>query len=565
MGVEQSRRDDMESLGYVMLYFCRGSLPWQGLKAATAKQQYDSVVFKKMATPTEVLCHGLPNEFAIYLNYTRSLRFDDRPDYVYLRKIFRDLFVREGFQYDYVFDWTVEIPVLIPEECIGHCPLLEPFPDFSGGASTRPDSKEFSEGFEDVEFKDIANNDVERRSFFVFRDGWIRAVEVNRTATAERFSARVPRLRVEGWVGIVSVVWALLIAIWVVITDRVVAWGKGEEEERLTGRAETRRTLGEWVNILVSEIVLIVVGLAVLLLSATLILRSRDSSLAPPGERYYVDGDKYQVHLFCTGNETDKSGHKVPTVLFEAGERPFGLSLQAFADNAISNGTIARYCYADRPGFGWSENAPSPFSAGMAADVLSEALARAGETGPWVLASAGVGSVYSRVFSARHGKDVTGILLIDPLHEDLLYRLASPHRGLFLWLRGILSPLGIERISGAIFRGRSREDRVYGGSAYQGGKYIKAKLQESLVADSLTKNEVTFSKAIQQEDTPLAIVSSGTELRKDSVWEAKQRDLSHLTKKLVAWDIVNKAPHEVWGTLKGREAIERRLGELVKR
>jgi len=104
---EQSRRDDMESLGYVLLYFCRGSLPWQGLKAATKKQKYDRIMEKKMTTPTEVLCRGFPNEFAIYLNYTRSLRFDDKPDYSYLRKIFRDLFVREGFQYDYVFDWTV--------------------------------------------------------------------------------------------------------------------------------------------------------------------------------------------------------------------------------------------------------------------------------------------------------------------------------------------------------------------------------------------------------------------------------------------------------------------------
>jgi hypothetical protein len=90
-----------------MLYFCRGSLPWQGLKAATKKQKYDRIMEKKMTTPTEVLCRGFPNEFAIYLNYTRSLRFDDKPDYSYLRKIFRDLFVREGFQYDYVFDWTV--------------------------------------------------------------------------------------------------------------------------------------------------------------------------------------------------------------------------------------------------------------------------------------------------------------------------------------------------------------------------------------------------------------------------------------------------------------------------
>lgn len=97
----------MESLGYVMLYFCRGSLPWQGLKAATKKQKYDRIMEKKMTTPTEMLCRGFPNEFAIYLNYTRSLRFDDKPDYSYLRKIFRDLFVREGFQYDYVFDWTV--------------------------------------------------------------------------------------------------------------------------------------------------------------------------------------------------------------------------------------------------------------------------------------------------------------------------------------------------------------------------------------------------------------------------------------------------------------------------
>ncbi|EZF31083.1 CK1/CK1/CK1-D protein kinase [Trichophyton interdigitale MR816] len=107
LGVEQSRRDDMESLGYVMLYFCRGSLPWQGLKAATKKQKYDRIMEKKMTTPTEVLCRGFPNEFAVYLNYTRSLRFDDKPDYSYLRKIFRDLFVRESFQYDYVFDWTV--------------------------------------------------------------------------------------------------------------------------------------------------------------------------------------------------------------------------------------------------------------------------------------------------------------------------------------------------------------------------------------------------------------------------------------------------------------------------
>ncbi|KAJ5642773.1 Casein kinase I [Penicillium lividum] len=107
MGVEQSRRDDMESLGYVMLYFCRGSLPWQGLKATTKKQKYDHIMQKKKSTSTEVLCRGFPIEFAVYMNYSRSLRFDENPDYAYMRKLFRDLFTREILQYDYVFDWTV--------------------------------------------------------------------------------------------------------------------------------------------------------------------------------------------------------------------------------------------------------------------------------------------------------------------------------------------------------------------------------------------------------------------------------------------------------------------------
>ncbi|KAJ0966508.1 hypothetical protein J5N97_023425 [Dioscorea zingiberensis] len=107
LGVEQSRRDDLESLGYVLMYFLRGSLPWQGLKAGTKKQKYDKISEKKMLTPVEVLCKSYPSEFVSYFQYCRSLRFEDKPDYSYLKKIFRDLFIREGYQYDYIFDWTL--------------------------------------------------------------------------------------------------------------------------------------------------------------------------------------------------------------------------------------------------------------------------------------------------------------------------------------------------------------------------------------------------------------------------------------------------------------------------
>ncbi|CAI0464776.1 unnamed protein product [Linum tenue] len=83
------------------------SLPWQGLKAGTKKQKYDKISEKKMLTPIEVLCKSYPSEFTSYFHYCRSLRFEDKPDYAYLKRLFRDLFVREGYQFDYIFDWTI--------------------------------------------------------------------------------------------------------------------------------------------------------------------------------------------------------------------------------------------------------------------------------------------------------------------------------------------------------------------------------------------------------------------------------------------------------------------------
>ncbi|KAJ4909421.1 casein kinase 1-like protein 2 [Raphanus sativus] len=107
LGIEQSRRDDLESLGFVLMYFLKGSLPWQGLKAGNKKQKYERISEKKVSTSIESLCRGYPSEFASYFHYCRSLRFDDKPDYAYLKRLFRDLFIREGFQFDYVFDWTI--------------------------------------------------------------------------------------------------------------------------------------------------------------------------------------------------------------------------------------------------------------------------------------------------------------------------------------------------------------------------------------------------------------------------------------------------------------------------
>jgi pimeloyl-ACP methyl ester carboxylesterase len=353
-------------------------------------------------------------------------------------------------------------------------------------------------------------------------------------------------------------------ALFNIITDRVVAWGKREEEERLTGRQENRRTLSEWLAVFIDVIVVIVLLAITICLTGTLSLRIRDATLQVPGERIFVDGNKYQVHVNCIGNATyDSAGKKNPTFLIEAGEYPFESTLDDFISSAYRNGTIDRYCYWDRPGFSFSDNAPSPLSAGMAASALSEALSQSDELGPWILVSAGVGGIYSRIFSSRAG-NIRGMILIDTLHEDLLYTIGRPGQGFLLWAWGIISPLGLDRTPAAVFKGRTREDRVYGRAAYQGGKFIKAKLQENLVADSLTKNEIIQARNIQNKKTPLVVISSGIEVRKDNTWNKMQTDLTKLTDNLKSHDIVSGAPHEVWHTLEGRRVIEKRLGQLAR-
>ncbi|KIW41741.1 uncharacterized protein PV06_07265 [Exophiala oligosperma] len=106
LGVAQSRRDDLEALGYMLVYFLRGNLPWQGLKAKRDAKHL-LVLEMKQATSASELCAGLPTEFEDYMNYVNKLRYEDRPDYQHLRRMFSKLFRQQGFDYDNVFDWTV--------------------------------------------------------------------------------------------------------------------------------------------------------------------------------------------------------------------------------------------------------------------------------------------------------------------------------------------------------------------------------------------------------------------------------------------------------------------------
>ncbi|KAG0168347.1 casein kinase I [Apophysomyces sp. BC1034] len=106
-GREQSRRDDLEALGYVFMYFLRGSLPWQGLKAPTNKQKYEKIGEKKQNTMVKDLCAGFPEEFGIYLQYSRNLGFNEDPNYYFLRELFNRVLCRIDGKHNDLYDWNL--------------------------------------------------------------------------------------------------------------------------------------------------------------------------------------------------------------------------------------------------------------------------------------------------------------------------------------------------------------------------------------------------------------------------------------------------------------------------
>ena len=110
-GCEQGRRDDLESIGYIIMYFILGNLPWQGLKVNKKEDRYKKIRDIKKVTSAKELCRGYPLQLEDFINYTRNLKFMEVPDYEYLRNLLRDViitFVHSDI--DYFYDWCKTKP-----------------------------------------------------------------------------------------------------------------------------------------------------------------------------------------------------------------------------------------------------------------------------------------------------------------------------------------------------------------------------------------------------------------------------------------------------------------------
>jgi hypothetical protein len=101
---ELNRRDDVESLAYVLIYFALGRLPWQGIEAQSRKQRYDKIMESKMNIKMGKLCHGLPNVFGHILQYSRSLSFSERPSYASLSRLLVHSMPPTNYR-EFIYDW----------------------------------------------------------------------------------------------------------------------------------------------------------------------------------------------------------------------------------------------------------------------------------------------------------------------------------------------------------------------------------------------------------------------------------------------------------------------------
>ena len=108
LGIELSQRDDIESLGYMMIYLMKGRLPWQGMVGINIREKYDRIKKLKLEIKLTDLCDGLPKECIKFIQYARDMEFYDKPNYAYLRKLLKKMAQRIGEDMNTSnFDWIL--------------------------------------------------------------------------------------------------------------------------------------------------------------------------------------------------------------------------------------------------------------------------------------------------------------------------------------------------------------------------------------------------------------------------------------------------------------------------
>ncbi|KAG7194554.1 uncharacterized protein KQ657_004769 [Scheffersomyces spartinae] len=396
---------------------------------------------------------------------------------------------------------------------------------------------------------------------------------------------------VYGFLGAALILWTLATFVFTTICDYKVEQSRKAQEIRYTGRVEKRRSIGELLVLFLKAILKLGLVWLVWCLSLTLYLQAFDTHIKPWGKLIPVHNNEFKVHLACFGDvhlnktlvETQYSSSKLqPIVLVEGGQLDSSESFQEWIEELYHLKKIQRYCIWDRPGYGFSEGAPSPQSFSIIVEYLNEALNKEGIEGPFSLVGFDIGGLYSRVFAGRRPGNIHSMLLVDSWSEDLLktrpfaglknenkkdfrgvLEFMDPLVGIKLWFRGLASPFGILLNIHWFFHPKkySSNSRIFGSEMVRQPKYLLARLQEQTTAAILSYNEVVVSDV---KSIPLSVVSSEYMIKNSINWGKWQRQLTRLSDQPVEWEIVESASHFLWKNAKGRKQLQDVLIRLIE-
>lgn len=365
---------------------------------------------------------------------------------------------------------------------------------------------------------------------------------------------------------------------------------KAEQEIKFTGRVETRKTISEILVTFFKVVSKFILLLTIWNISLTIWLNAFDSHEKPWGKLISVGEDQFQVHLACYGDVHSNSsvsafdeGPRQPIVLVEGGQLSSVEQFQEWIQELFDMRKIERYCVWDRPGYAFSEGAPSPVSVGIITEYLLEALNKEHIDGPFSAVGFDIGGLYSKVFALRNPGQMHSILLVDSWHEDLLkhfpligsdkqvdagkdfgneLELMNSWQGLIIWLKGLYSPLGLMRSLHWFAHPKKylSRSRIYGSDMIHSSKYLCARLQEQITASLLSFTEV---RSADISKIPLAVILSDSMIKKSLNWGNWQLQLSKLSTRSLEWVVAEDSNHQIWDSKKGRRELQLLLLRLI--
>lgn len=383
----------------------------------------------------------------------------------------------------------------------------------------------------------------------------------------------VPPLRDSaGLLGLFLWIWTILNVGLNCFADYWVDTARQQQELKYIGRVEKRRSLFELLVIFVKIAVKLVLLVLVWNISLAIWLSGFDTHEKPWGTLVPVNEDSFSVHVACFGDVHNSSGQ--PIVLVEGGQRTSSEEFSEWIEELYHLNEVDRYCVWDRPGYAFSDSAPSPVSVGIISEYLIEALRKQNIEGPFSVVGFDLGGLYARMFASRNPSAVESLVLVDSWHEDLLkhnpfsnkknedrrtfrnfFDLEDSRTGAKLFFKGLASPLGLVTNLHWFLHPRkySSNARIFGSDMVHSSKYLRARLQEQITASILSYSEIVGADV---HSIPVAVISSDLMIKKSLNWGKWQRQLTKLSDNPIEWVVAEKAPHKIWATASGRKQLQ---------